>query len=56
MQKRQQQQFCMLHTLMQLWNERVSLSIRYCYVPATKGFAVIDNMSKNDTKQPWIER
>ena len=56
MQKSQQQRFSMLHTLMQIWNEQLSLSIRYCYVPATKGFAAIGNMSNDDKKRPWFER
>ena len=61
MQKRQQQQFSMLHTLMQLWNEQVSLSKRYWYVPAGSGFTAPDsyrdgNMSNDDKKRPWFER
>ena len=61
MQKRQQQRFSMLHTLVQLWNEHVSLPKGYCYVPATTGFAAPDsylggNMSKNDKRRPWFER
>jgi len=56
MQIRQQQRFSILHTLMQLWNEHTSLPIGYCYVPATRGFAAIGNMSKNDKIRPWFER
>lgn len=56
MQKRQQQRFSMLHTQMQLWNEQVSLSIRYCHVPATTGFAAIGKMSNDDKNRPWFER
>jgi hypothetical protein len=55
MQKRQQQRFSMLHTLMQLWNEQVSLSIRYSYVPAGSGFTAIDK-SNSDKIRPWFER
>jgi len=56
MQKRQQQQFSILHTLMQLWNEPVSLSIRYCYVPAGSGFTAIGKKSNDDKIRPWFER
>lgn len=60
MQKIQQQRISILHTLMQLWNEQVSLSIRYCYVPATPGFAATDSyqVGKNnsDKMRPWFER
>lgn len=45
-----------LHTLVLLWNEHVSLPIGYCYVPAAKGFAAIGNMNKNDKRRPWFER
>jgi hypothetical protein len=55
MQKREAQQFNTLHTLMQLWNEPVSLSIRYCYVPATSGFAAIGK-NNSDKTRPWFER
>jgi hypothetical protein len=60
MQKRQQQRFSILHTLMQLWNEHASLPIGYCYVPATTGFAPDSyrdgNMSNDDKRRPWFER
>ena len=55
MQKRQEQLFNTLHTLMQLWNELVSLSIRYCYVPATSVFAGIGK-NNSDKIRPWFER
>lgn len=60
MQKRQQQRISILHTLMQRWNEQVSLSIRYCYVPATSGFAAADSYlagkNNSDKIRPWFER
>lgn len=60
MQKRQQQQISILHTLMQLWNEQVLFSIRYCYVPATEGFAATDSYrndkNNSDKIRPWFER
>jgi len=60
MQKIQALQLITLHTLMQLWNERVSLTIRYSYVPATSGFAATDSyqVGKNnsDKIRPWFER
>lgn len=55
MQKRQQR-FSILHTLMQSWNEQVSLSIRYSYVPAGGGFTAIKNVSNDDKIRPWFER
>lgn len=60
MQKRQQR-FSVLHTLLQLWNEQVSLSRSYCYVRAAKGFAAPDGdrdgIMSNDYKiRPWFER
>jgi hypothetical protein len=60
MQISQQQRFSMLHTLLQLWNEQVSLSIRYCYVPAASGFAAPDSnlggKNNSDKIRPWFER
>jgi hypothetical protein len=60
MQKRQQQRFSMLHTLMQLWNEQVSLSIRYSYVPVGNGFTAPDSYrdgkNNSDKIRPWFER
>lgn len=56
MNKRQQQRFSTLHTLMQLWNEKVSLYIRYCHAPTKTGFAAIGKMSNDDKKRPWFER
>jgi hypothetical protein len=54
MQKRQQR-FSILHTLMQFWNEQVSLSIRYSYVPAGSGFTAIGK-NNSDKIRPWFER
>ena len=48
MQQLQHKQFTM-------WNELPSLSIRYCYVPAGKGFAGIGG-SNNDKIRPWFKR
>lgn len=56
MQKRPQKRFSILHTLMQLWNEQVSLPIRYCYVPVGSGLTAIENKSNDDKKRPWFER
>jgi len=55
MQKIQALQLITLHTLMQLWNERVSLTIRYSYVPATGGFTAIGK-NNSDKIRPWFER
>ena len=44
------------HKQFTMRNEQSSLPIRYCYVPATTGFAAISNMSNDDKKRPWFER
>ena len=44
------------HKQFKMWNELSSLPIRYCYVPATTGFATIGNISNDDKKRPWFER
>ena len=49
MQQLQHKQFTM-------WNELSSLPIRYCYVPATKGFTAIGKMNNSDKIRPWFER
>jgi hypothetical protein len=55
MQKNQEQLFNALHSVMQLWNEPVSLCIRYCYVPAISGIAAIGK-NNSDKIRPWFER
>ncbi|MEP7238196.1 MAG: hypothetical protein ABI685_10040 [Ferruginibacter sp.] len=56
MQQLKHKQFTTVLTGTQVWHEQSSLPIRYCYVPATTGFAAIGSMSNNDKKRPWIER
>ncbi|MBL7701598.1 MAG: hypothetical protein JNM14_05075 [Ferruginibacter sp.] len=55
MQKRQEQRFGTLHTLMQGWNELDSLQIDYCYVPAKSGVAATGK-NNSDKIRPWFER
>jgi hypothetical protein len=48
------------HKQFTVWNEQSSLPIRYCYVPATTGFAPDSyrdgNMSNDDKRRPRNER
>ncbi len=56
MQRNQHQRLSTLFAGKQLWNEHASLSIRYWYVPLTKGFMAIGNVSNSDTIRPWFKR
>jgi len=51
--KKQMQQ--LKHKQFTMWNEQVSLSIRYCHVPAGSGVTTIGK-NNSDKKRPWIER
>jgi hypothetical protein len=51
-----QQRFGTLYTLLQKWDEQLSLSKGYCYVPAIKGFSAIDKMSNDYKIRPRFER
>jgi hypothetical protein len=55
MQIQQRKQYSPLHTLMQFWNEQISLSIRYSYVHAGTGFTAIGK-NNSDKIRPWFER
>lgn len=43
------------HKQFRMSNESTSLPIRYCYVPAGKGFAAIGKMRDNDKIRPWFK-